>query len=163
MATKQKHCILLPQLFLIQHLYLLRVCPLEQVKTRILRMLAKTLIRRDAIYLYYGNIIEPAHEIMALFVLRKLILQTRMCHRVYVYKHLYCLAVQAGFYSDAVECWIFCAEGRGFDPRPGQDRRYFSSPVTHAQSSSGARCLILFGSFVYFHTLCMRTAKLWRD
>ena len=21
--------------------------------------------------------------------------------------HLYCLAVQAGFYSDAVECWIF--------------------------------------------------------
>ena len=29
------------------------------------------------------------------------------CHRVYVYKHLYCLAVQAGFYGDVVECWIF--------------------------------------------------------
>ena len=27
----------------------------------------------------------------------------------------------------------FCAEGRGFDPRPGQDRRYFSSPVTFKQ------------------------------
>ena len=33
--------------------------------------------------------------------------------------HLYCLAVQAGFYSDVVVL-DFCAEGRGFDPRPGQ-------------------------------------------
>ena len=29
------------------------------------------------------------------------------CHRIYVYKHLYCLEVQAGFYRDAVECWMF--------------------------------------------------------
>ena len=25
----------------------------------------------------------------------------------------------------------YCAEGRGFDPRPGQDQRYVSSPVTN--------------------------------
>ena len=37
--------------------------------------------------------------------------------------HLYCLAVQAGFYGGRV--LDFCAEGRGFDPRPGQDRRIF--------------------------------------
>ena len=40
---------------------------------------------------------------------------------------LYCLVVQVGFHRDVV---VFAsdAEGRGFDP--GQDRRYFSSPVT---------------------------------
>ena len=36
--------------------------------------------------------------------------------------------------------------------------RHFSSNA-YAQSSSGARCLIFVGSFVYFHTLCVRTAK----
>ena len=30
--------------------------------------------------------------------------------------------------------------------------------IAHAQPSSGARCLILVGSFVYFHTSCVRTA-----
>ena len=33
--------------------------------------------------------------------------------------HFYCLAVETGFYSDAVVL-EFCAEGRGFDPQPGQ-------------------------------------------
>ena len=42
---------------------------------------------------------------------------------------LYCLAVQAGSFSGVV---VFAshAENRGFDPQPGQVRRYFPSPVT---------------------------------
>ena len=39
------------------------------------------------------------------------------------------VAIKADFYSDAVVLGV-CAEGRGFDLRPGQERRYFSSPVT---------------------------------
>ena len=46
--------------------------------------------------------------------------------------HLYCLAVQAGFYSDAVKCWIFVRGGEGgswvrSSARSGP--KIFSSPV----------------------------------
>ena len=34
--------------------------------------------------------------------------------------HLYCLTVQASFYSDVVECWLRMLRGPGFYPRPGQ-------------------------------------------
>ena len=30
-----------------------------------------------------------------------------ICSSVRYIAHLYCLAVQAGFYSNAVECWTF--------------------------------------------------------
>ena len=52
-----------------------------------------------------------------------------MSQGIGIYTHLYSLAVQAGFYGDAIEC--FLSSGRsGFDPRPGMVQRCFSSPVT---------------------------------
>ena len=64
------------------------------------------LLRYDAVILRFNFINDPSHEIMVLFVLCKLILQTRMC----------------------------------------------SHPM-------GLDVWWLVGPFVYFHTLCVRTAK----
>ena len=43
--------------------------------------------------------------------------------------HFYCLALQAGSFSDVV-VFTSHAESRGFDPQPCQVRRYVPSPVT---------------------------------
>ena len=43
--------------------------------------------------------------------------------------HLYCLAVQAGFYSDAVECWPVTQTARVRNPAAALVIRIFS-PVT---------------------------------
>ena len=48
--------------------------------------------------------------------------------------HLYCLAVQAGFYSDVVECWPVTKAARIPSPAAALVIRIFS-PVT-----SGAQC-----------------------
>ena len=48
--------------------------------------------------------------------------------------HLYCLAVQAGFYSDVVECWPVMRTARVRSPATALVIRIFP-PVT-----SGARC-----------------------
>ena len=55
------------------------------------------------------------------------------CHRVYRYvRHLYCLAVQAGFYSEVVECRTL-------------------SPADRVRSPVGEKC--------YFHFF---TCYIWR-
>ena len=41
---------------------------------------------------------------------------TCICHRARYIPHLYCLAVQAGFYSDAVEWWILTQSARVRSP-----------------------------------------------
>ena len=38
-----------------------------------------------------------------------------MCGNVRYNTHLYCLAVQAGFYSYVVECWLQMLEGPGLN------------------------------------------------
>ena len=43
--------------------------------------------------------------------------------------HLYCLAIQARFYSDVVECWPV-TQMAGFDPRSGKNVISIFSPVT---------------------------------
>ena len=47
--------------------------------------------------------------------------QDLVCHRVLVRYiiHLYCLAVQAGFYNDVLRVHDFRSKGPGFNPRPG--------------------------------------------
>ena len=59
--------------------------------------------------------------------------------------HLYCLAVQAGFYSDVVECWILCG-GSQVRSSAGSGQRYFSSPITFPS--------LIIISYLY-HALCM--------
>ena len=45
-------------------------------------------------------------------LIRKLLASVNVTGYRYI-THLYCLAVQAGFYSDAVECWIFVGRVAG--------------------------------------------------
>ena len=55
--------------------------------------------------------------------------------------HLYWLTVQAGSYSDVIVLASH-AESRGFDPQPGQIRRYFSSPVTFGAQRKQPTCAL---------------------
>ena len=47
--------------------------------------------------------------------------------------HLYCLAVQAGFYSDAVECWPVTQTARVRSPAAALVIRIFSPVTSGAQ------------------------------
>ena len=54
-----------------------------------------------------------------------------ICSSVRYNTYLYCLVVQASFYGDKGRVLNFCAEGRGFDPQPGQKVISVFSPVTY--------------------------------
>ena len=43
-----------------------------------------------------------------------------ICSRVRYNTYLYCLAVQAGFYGDAVDCWIFVRRVAGSNLSQGK-------------------------------------------
>ena len=61
------------------------------------------------------------------------------CHRVYVRYiiHLYCLAVQAGFYSDVLDFRSKCPR---FDPRPGH------GDFSRVRDNDRFKALLVFGA-----------------
>ena len=122
------------------------------------------------------SLFEPAHEIIVLFVLRKLILQTRMCsHPVELDVWFFMYVVN----SVAILLGKSCSPGSPlvlclvqvfdvsflFPTEPSHEIRVLF--VLHKLTLQTRRCShpvgldvwFLIGPFVCFHTSCVRTAK----
>ena len=61
-------------------------------------------------------------------------MDARICNSVRYITHLYCLAIQASFYSDATEIWMCMQRVTGSILSRCKDDRQFSSPLTFCGS-----------------------------